>query len=68
MGAAVFGGFVVWALWRFGTWSIPGCVLAVGLIFFGVQALQALTVLAWFRWAARRTARDVTCRPPRAAA
>jgi hypothetical protein len=60
--------FIGISLWKGANRPLAGYLVVVLGTVLGVLTVEALAVLIWFRWAARRTARDLTHRPPRAAA
>lgn len=68
LAGVLVAGFIGVALWRDANRPVSGYLLVVLGTALGVLAVETLAVLIWLRWAARRTARDLTCRPPRAAA
>jgi hypothetical protein len=65
IGVASFLGI---SLWKDANRPLAGYLLVTLGTLLGVLTVEALAVLIWFRSAVRRTARDLTYRPPEAAA
>ena len=68
MTAAVCGLAVAYYLWQYESWTVLRCMSPAVLTMLWVQGAEALVLMLWLRHAARRTARAVTYRAPRAAA